>query len=197
LRQINAMRPASVTLRSNFEETPMKILSPALMGVLSLVACGAIASCTPKPPAVASKDATPGVKPVFSVNELMVLMVDQPGELLWDVEKKGHAPKSDEDWYQLENQAVAVSAAGNLVQLGGTGPQDAGWAGQPQWQTHAQDLITAGLAARKAAKVHDLTALIAANGQIVDACEACHKDFKPSIPTGGMFMHQRPSAEHG
>jgi len=179
----------------------MKVLAPAVITVLSLAACSGLAGCNAKPPAVASKDvaavATVGTKPVFSVNELMVLMVDQPGELLWDVEKKGHAPKNDEDWFQLENHAVAVSAAGNLVQLGGTGPQDAGWAGQHQWQAHAQDLINAGLAARKAANAHDLTALIAANGQIVEACEACHKDFKPSIPTGGMFMHQRPSAEHG
>ena len=179
----------------------MKIPFPALMGVVSFVACGGIAGCNAKPPVAASNApatvAAAGPKPVFSVNELMVMMVDQPGELLWDVEKKGHAPKSDEDWYQLEDHAVAVAAAGNLVQLGGTGPQDAGWAGQPQWQTRAQALITAGQSARKAAKAHDLPALIAANGQIVDACEACHKDFKPSIPTGGMFMHQRPAAEHG
>lgn len=179
----------------------MKIAFPVLIGAMTVVACTSLAACKAKSPVVETKPITPAAsatpKPVFSVNEMMVMMVDQPGELLWDVEKKGHAPKSDEDWYQLENHAVAVSAAANLVQLGGTGPQDAGWAGQPQWQAHAQNLITAGLAARKAAKAHDLPALIVANGQIVDACEACHKDFKPSIPTGGLFMHQRPSAEHG
>jgi cytochrome c556 len=175
----------------------MRLALTTSLIVLTLGTTAFISGCNQPAPKAVTASAPVAVaittpKPVFSINELMVMMVDQPGELLWDVEKKGHAPKTDEAWYQLENHAVAVSAAGNLIQLGGTGPSDAGWAGQPQWQAHAQQLIDAGLTARKAAKGHDLPSLIAANGQIVDACEACHKEFKPDLPTGGLFMHHVP-----
>ena len=34
-----------------------------------------------------------------------------------------------------------------------------------------------------AAKSKDLKALVTANGQLVDTCEQCHKEFKPDLPT--------------
>ena len=109
--------------------------------------------------------------PPFSINEIMVEIVDHPGELLWEIEK-GHTPKTGEDWYELENHAVALAGAAILIQLGGTGPEDAKWASQPEWKTSAQRLATAALTARQAAKGRNLTALIEANGKIVDACES-------------------------
>ena len=151
----------------------------------------ALAACTP------STTKTAAVTAPFSVNELMVMIVDHPGELLWDIEKDGHAPKTPEDWYQLENHSVELASAATLIKLGGTGPKDAGWASNKDWQSDAQRLVTAALAARQAAHNKDLPTLITANGQIVDACEACHKEFKPDIPTGGLFMHQPPvSPDH-
>lgn len=155
----------------------------AMIGAATvLAACqkaATTAEVTPPPPA-----------PPFSINEMMVMIVDQPGELLWDVEKAGHAPKTDEAWYQLENHAVSLASAATLIQLGGTGPADEGWVKQDSWRKHAGDLVTAAKAARTAAHAKDLPALITANGQIVDACEACHKEYKPDIPTGKLFMHQ-------
>ena len=62
--------------------------------------------------------------PPFSINEMMVEIVDHPGELLWEIEK-GHTPKTGEDWYELENHAIALAGAATLIQLGGTGPEDA------------------------------------------------------------------------
>jgi hypothetical protein len=29
-------------------------------------------------------------------------------------------------------------------------------------------------------------ALVIANGQLVDSCERCHKEFKPALPTEGV-----------
>jgi cytochrome c556 len=167
--------------------------------ILALSLGMALVGCT-KPSATktaaveptADTTSAPVPKPVFSVNEQMVMIVDHPGELLWDVEKPGHAPKTDEAWYQLEDHAVELASAATLIQLGGTGPADAGWAKQPLWQSSAQNLVSAALKARQAAHAHDLPTLIAANGDVVAACEACHKQFKPDIPTGGLFMHHRP-----
>ena len=45
----------------------------------------------------------------------------------------------------------------------------------------------AGAAAMNAAKSKDLMALRAANGQLLDACLACHKEFKPDVPTEGIL----------
>jgi hypothetical protein len=102
---------------------------------------------------------------------MMVEIVDHPGEWLWEVEK-GRTPKTGEDWYELENHAIALAGAATLIQLGGTGPEDAKWASQPEWKTSAQQLASAALTARQAAKSRDLAALIEANGKIVDACES-------------------------
>jgi hypothetical protein len=165
--------------------------------ISALVAIAALAACRPPPeqqaalPAVNAQAATHAP---FSVNELMVMIIDQPGELLWNVEKDGRAPKTDEDWYQLENHAVALASAATLVKLGGTGPNDMGWSREAVWQTSSEQLVTAALNARQAASKKDFDALVKANGEIVDACNACHKQFKPNIPTGGLFMHQPPKA---
>jgi Cytochrome C' len=132
--------------------------------------------------------------PPFSINEMMVEIVDHPGELLWEIEK-GHTPKTGEDWYELENHAIALAGAATLIQLGGTGPEDAKWASQSEWKKSAQQLGTAALTARQAAKSRNLAALIDANGQIVDACESCHNKFKPDIPTGKLFIHHRPGVD--
>ncbi len=162
--------------------------------VLAIGSIGLLGACKPAQEAAAPEAVAPaGPTPVFSINEMMVMIVDQPGELLWHVEKAGHAPKTDEDWYQLENHAVSLASAGTLIQLGGTGPTDMEWSARPEWKASANQMITAAQAARTAAKAKDLPALITANGQIVDACESCHKVFKPDFPTGGLFLHPQPA----
>ena len=47
-------------------------------------------------------------------------------------------------------------------------------------------------AAEKAATVAPIAPK--ANGDLVEACETCHKQFKPDIPTGELFMHRGPEA---
>ena len=166
----------------------------ANLAPLALGASVMLWGCSPPPKAEAPRvtASMPAPKPIFSINEMMVEIVDHPGELLWDVEKPGHQPKTDEAWYELQNHAVDLAGAGTLIQLGGTGPLDMGWAAQPEWRSSAQRLITAALAARQAAKNKDLNAVVRTNDQIVEACEACHAKFKPDIPTGKLFIHHRP-----
>lgn len=89
---------------------------------------------------------------------------------------------------------MQIAAAGMLIQLGGTGQADAGWARLPPWRTNAHLMMDAALAARQAAKQRDLPALVRANGRLVESCESCHKEFKPSLPTEGI-LHQRPRSE--
>jgi cytochrome c556 len=170
----------------------------SLAGVV--VTAALLAGCNAKPIASAPTPAATALTPAppappFSVNELMVMIVDQPGELLWDVEKTGRAPKTAEDWYQLEIHAVSLASAASVIQLGGTGPNDNTWAADPVWRSSAEKLAAAALTARGAARAKNLPALILANGQIVEACEACHAKFKSDIPTGGLFLHKRPGID--
>ena len=60
------------------------------------------------------------------------------------------------------------------------------WVKAPSWHTNAQRMSDAGVAALNAAKNKDLKALVTANGQLVESCEQCHKEFKPDLPTEGI-----------
>ena len=74
-----------------------------------------------------------------------------------------------------------------LIGLEGTGPNDRTFVQDPDWQKFARALSTAGLAALKAGEAKS-QALVAANGQLVETCEGCHKQFKPALPSEGI-MH--------
>ena len=164
-------------------------------------AIGLLVACTgnvEKQPAgssvAAAATAQPTFKPAVSINELMVRWVDNAGHVLWDVEKEGFAPKNEPDWLELEDHAVQLAAAGSLIQMGGTGQADAGWVQQVGWKTSAQAMTTAALADLSAAKSRNLDGVKKANGDLVAACEDCHKQFKPSLPSEGV-VHQRPHSE--
>ncbi len=134
------------------------------------------------------------VVPKVSVNAIMVTMVDNAGHVLWDVEKPDGAPKDEADWLEIEDHAIQMAAAGSLIQLGGTGPADAGWIRQVGWSKSADMMADAALTALSAAKARDLPALIKANGLLADSCTSCHDAFKPGLPTEGI-THQRPHSE--
>ncbi len=165
------------------------LLTALLGGAAALAACSPPAQKAEAPAATEASAGPPAPKPLFTVNEMMVMIVDHPGELLWDTEKAGHGPKTEEDWYQLGNHAVELASAATLIKMGGTGGHDMEWAKDSRWQTAADHLATAAIAARAATVAKDKAALVTANGTIVDACEECHKAFKPDIPTGGLFLH--------
>jgi hypothetical protein len=141
-----------------------------------------------------AKPVEPAFTPAVSINALMVTWIDNAGHVLWDVEKKEFAPKNEADWIELEDHATQLAAAGSLIQMGGTGKADPGWVQQIGWKTSAQALTAAALADLSAAKARNLEGVIKANGDLVAACEACHKAFKPDLPSEGI-IHQRPHSE--
>ena len=116
----------------------------------------------------------------------MVDLVDHAGHNLWNVERQGKAPKSDADWANVEEHAVQLIAAASAITAGGTGPTDLIWVGTPSWRTHAQRLAEAASIAMAAAQDKQFRSLVTANGKIVEACEGCHKEFKPDLPSEGI-----------
>ena len=136
-------------------------------------------------PAAVSGSSSAVMSPV-SINAGMVRVVDHAAHQLWNVEREGMAPKTDADWENVVEHATQVAAAGALIRLEGTGPNDRTFVQEPDWQKFAAAVSTAGLAALKAAEVKNQEALVGANGQLVAACESCHKRFKPALPSEGI-----------
>jgi cytochrome c556 len=116
----------------------------------------------------------------------MVAIVDHAGHQLWNVEREGNAPKTRSDWENLAEHATQLAAAGALVRVPGTGVNDMTWVGSPGWQKWSRAMSDAAQAALKATEAENLEALVAANGQLVESCEGCHKEFKPELPSEGI-----------
>jgi len=143
-------------------------------------------STQPQPAVQQAPPAAPAVKPAVSINAVMVALVDHAGHVVWDAEQPGRAPKTDAEWQELEHHAIQLTAAGPLIALGGTGQADPGWAQSPDWQKYSQELTNAGLVVLGATRSKNLESLVKANGQLVEVCESCHKEFKPDLPTEGL-----------
>jgi hypothetical protein len=161
-------------------------LMSALGACLSMACSAPAEKSPPSTQAASAASGTPPVQSPVSINAEMVRIVDHAAHQLWNVEKEGQAPKTDADWENLVEHATQISAAGALIRLEGTGPNDRTFVQQPEWQKFATAVSTAGLAALRAAETKDQTALVAANGQLVEACEGCHKKFKPALPSEGI-----------
>ena len=153
--------------------------------------CSAPAPVEQKPAQPAAEAPAPVRSPV-SINAEMVTIVDHAGHQLWDAERR--APKTDADWANIEEHATAqLAAAGALVAVAGTGINDIVWTDSPGWRKWSRALSDAGLAAIKASQEKNLDGLVAANGQLVEACEGCHKEFKPQLPSEGIVhSHTHP-----
>jgi Zn-dependent alcohol dehydrogenase len=160
--------------------------------VVALGACLAAACSAPadrSQPSTQGGAAAGGVSTVqspVSINAEMVRVVDHAAHQLWDAEKEGKAPKTDADWENIVEHATQIAAAGALIRLEGAGPADRTFVQQPEWQKFGAAVSNAGLAALKAADARNQGALVTANGQLVEACEGCHKQFKPALPSEGI-----------
>jgi len=168
--------------------TFLNALGAFTLGGLFVSACSSPApqQSAPPPPAAAEQAAPPTAKPEVSINAVMVDLIDHAAHNLWAVEQAGKAPKTDADWENVVEHAVQIAAAGPAITVGGTGPSDATWVKSTSWHNYAQRMSDAGVAAMSAAKSKNLDALVKANGQLVESCEACHKEFKPASPTEGI-----------
>jgi Cytochrome C' len=157
-----------------------------VLGTSLVVGCGAPAPVEQQTPAQPTATAQPSVMSPVSINAAMVAIVDHAGHQLWAVEQKGRAPKTDADWANVTEHATQLAAAGALIRVPGTGVNDVSWVASPGWQKWSRAMSDAAVAVLKAAEGKNLDALVAANGQLVDSCESCHKEFKPELPSEGI-----------
>jgi hypothetical protein len=122
----------------------------------------------------------------MSINAVMVGLVDHAAHNLWDVEVEGRAPDTPEDWEVVAEHAIQVAAAGPAITAGGSGPTDRTWVASEAWHGYAQQMSDAGVAAWNAARSQNFDALLKANGEVLNACIGCHREFKPELPSEGI-----------
>lgn len=127
----------------------------------------------------------PAIKLPVSINATMVALVDHASEPLWV--DAYVAPTSEDRWSEAEYNAYQLAVAGKLIQLEGTGPNDANWVTDAKWRADADELSAAGMDALAAAQARNVDDLNKAGDRLVAACESCHKAFKPDLPTMGLY----------
>ena len=114
----------------------------------------------------------PNFKPVADVKQLMHAIVIPSSNVVFRVEVE--APKDDQEWERVANNALAMAEAGNLLMLPGRAKNN------DDWMKKAPALVDVGVAAMKAAEAKDAEAVIRIGYQIFDVCASCHDQYMPS-----------------
>lgn len=171
-----------------------RVAGLALLSVVAILVL--FWSCAAEPAAETSEAASPataastgpsfGIEPLVSINAVMVGLVDHAAHHLWDLGREGAAPADEADWQEVEHHAIQLAAGATFVATGGAGEPDAGWVRQEGWADLARRVNEGAIEALDGAKARDLDAVLLAGDHIVEACEACHKQFKPDMPTEGI-----------
>jgi len=113
---------------------------------------------------------------LLSVKEVMNAMITPATTTIWGA----YQLESEAQWQEVNNAALTVIAAGNLLQLGGTGAGEAQRAQEADWLRHNQQMIDAARQVIAAVQNKDEEALSAAgNDALYPPCESCHQQYQP------------------
>ena len=146
-----------------------KLRRYAALAVLSVSACG-------------GGNEPPPFKPIVDTALLMEAFIDPAADVIWGsvgtiVTAAGEEhirPKSDEEWMEVRNAAVAVTEAGNLLMM-------APRAKDAEWMRISQAMIDTGAAALKAAEAKDPDGVFDTGAEIYAVCTNCHAKYDPTI----------------
>jgi hypothetical protein len=125
-------------------------------------------------------NAGPPIKAVATLEEVMHGMVIPNAEVVWAasgsiVTAKGveeRRPKSEDEWVDVEASATTLTEAGNLLMMEGRAKDNG------RWMDRARALREAGAAVHKAAKAKDVDGLFEKGGELFEACQGCHFDYR-------------------
>ncbi|MBC53278.1 MAG: hypothetical protein CMQ34_05515 [Gammaproteobacteria bacterium] len=146
--------------------------------VVAALALATLAACSDNGAPSRSDNQGP-VLPV-SLNDVMVAMVNKATDPVWT--STWNNPQNDRDWRELEHLAFQVQIGGGLMQVAGTGPMDAEWVADPEWQRLAAQLEQDGIRAVNAVRSRNIELMQRAGGQLIETCESCHRRFAEDLP---------------
>jgi hypothetical protein len=193
----------------------MKTRLHAVFAVIPALILG-ISACSPKTPPAAPPKSEPVVselRPVASVLDIMLDVVDHNADILWEsvatisgpkgVEER--QPRTDKEWAAVRTNALLVIEGANMLMVEGRkvarpGQQleEPGGAtdftpaqaqveiekDRPAFIAFAHSLQDAAGSALAAIEKRDANALLEAGGDLDEACENCHKRYwYPNSPT--------------
>jgi hypothetical protein len=127
----------------------------------------------------------------------MVSVVDHNAHILWNAAVDEWAPQTESDWHELEHAAVTLAAAGNVIRLGGSGPDDLAWAEKPDWAQLVQAQTDAALALVLAVDHRSREELSKGGDALVQTCENCHTVHKPDLPSITATPSEQPEHFYG
>ena len=124
--------------------------------------------------AIAAQAQAPIFQPVGTVRQVMLGIVKPTSDVVFKFQFD--PPKTDEEWTTLQNNALNLAEAGNLLLLPGRAKD------QGEWVKNAKALIETGSQAFKAANGKDAKALETIGDKIDENCESCHAKYLPTPP---------------
>jgi hypothetical protein len=116
----------------------------------------------------------PTFQPVGTVRQVMLGIVKPTSDVVFKYQFD--APKTDEEWANLQNSALTLAEAGNLLLLPGRAKDNG------EWAKNAKALIDTGSQAFKAANAKDTKALEDIGNKVDEVCESCHAIYLPKPP---------------
>jgi hypothetical protein len=93
--------------------------------------------------------------------------------VVYDNGQLAQAPRTDDEWFRLRMQALAVAEAGNLLMMPGRA-EDSG-----DWLTFARDMVDAGESAAQAAESQNIDRVLQSGSELYRTCAACHEKYLP------------------
>ncbi|MQA89272.1 MAG: hypothetical protein GEU90_03410 [Gemmatimonas sp.] len=148
--------------------------------IASFVGFLALASCAGDAPDAESSSAGAPFRPVASVQELMLTVVEPGAETYWDavgwiIDAEGTQeirPGSDEEWEAVRNAAFQVAESGNLLMMEGRAPE-----GDETWIAMSQAMTAMAERAIDAALARDELGVFRIGGDLYETCTACHAAY--------------------
>ncbi|MGH9786674.1 MAG: hypothetical protein ACRD88_21100 [Terriglobia bacterium] len=128
-----------------------------------------LSGCAGTPPQQAA--APPAFKPVGTTLQVMQAMIIPAADAVWAV--GAEAPKNDEEWAKVRNNALMLAEAGNLLMIGDRAKD------QDAWMQMSLALVDAGTAAFQAAEAKNAEGVMMAGDAIYNSCEGCHMKYPP------------------
>ncbi len=119
--------------------------------------------------------AQPAAAPLLTVKEIMNGLITPATATIWGA----YQLETEGQWQEVENAALAVIGAGNLLALGGAGDGEVGLATEAPWQQINMQMIEAARQVLTAVAARDEAALSnAGNDALYPPCESCHQRYQ-------------------
>ena len=111
----------------------------------------------------------------LTVKEIMNAIITPMTATIWGA----YQLEGDAQWQEIENAALTVIAAGNLLASGVSESQFSARAGEAAWQDYNTQMIAAARQVIAAVDKKDEEALSnAGNDALYPPCESCHQDYQ-------------------